>query len=223
MEAGFAATLPAGPAEAASAARPDLGLAAAWTVDLQPTGNPGSGARALMCAVLQDAIRCVMGEGRPAPQRSRLAHDARAWIIRREPGVLFSFDTVCAVLGLPPDALRARLLRAAPRIPPPRPAQRSAASHPSPTAVETLLRRGHSIRAVAQILRIKPANVSLAYGELARRVKLERNEEIRRLRRAGWTQRALAVRFGLSRMHVIRILAHAEAKTPSCDGDAPLC
>src|SRR5207245_7357753 len=42
--------------------------------------GPSAGERALMRAVLEDAIRCLRGEAGPVHQRTRLAAEARSWI-----------------------------------------------------------------------------------------------------------------------------------------------
>jgi CRP-like cAMP-binding protein len=58
---------------------------------------------------------------------------------------------------------------------------------------------------------VSVSKVSVLSQGLASRLKAERDEEILRLRRAGWTHRALATQFGLSRIRVIRICARREA------------
>jgi hypothetical protein len=185
------------PCDPPPAPNPDFGLRDVWTVNIQPTGAPASGVRALMCSVLQDAIRCLMGEARPLSQRARFAAEARTWITEREAGDLFSFDSICSVLGLPAEALRGRLLRSAPDLPVTPVVARRTAPCPPPAAAEDILRRGLPLRAVAKTFGISTARIAFLYGDLARRVKVERNEEICRLRAAGWTQRALATRFGI--------------------------
>ena len=76
----------------------------------QATGTPGSGARGLLLAVLEDAIRCLNGDGSPRGDRARLASEARRWIVSRDEQWPFSFENVCHWLGLPASRLRARLL-----------------------------------------------------------------------------------------------------------------
>src|SRR5262245_52942971 len=84
-----------------------------WTADT-------SGPRALMLAVLEDAVRCIVeGRGRPSFPARRLAADAIAWIRCNRRDWPFSFVNVCDVLGFDADELRKRLLtqsdRPAPR------------------------------------------------------------------------------------------------------------
>ena len=69
--------------------------------------------RALMRAMLQDAILCLIGEAAPAKDRVRLAADARYWIESQSTGWVFSFESVCDVLGIDPDYARRHLLRLA--------------------------------------------------------------------------------------------------------------
>jgi hypothetical protein len=85
----------------------------------QPAGRPAGarGERALMLAVLEDAIRCL--EERRRSVRSeprRLAREAEAWI-RSDIERPFSFVSVCDALDIPARELRAVLLawRRAPR------------------------------------------------------------------------------------------------------------
>lgn len=69
-----------------------------------------TGERALMLAVLEDAIRCLQEHrrGRRAEPR-RLAREAEAWI-RSSADRPFSFVAVCDALDLPAPHLRAALL-----------------------------------------------------------------------------------------------------------------
>jgi hypothetical protein len=64
-----------------------------------------------MCAVLEDAIRCLTGQGYPGHSRRLLAARARAWIVARDQRWPFSFECICEALGIEPSALRRRLLR----------------------------------------------------------------------------------------------------------------
>lgn len=68
------------------------------------------GERALMLAILEDAIRCFQEHrhGRRAEPR-RLAREAEAWIRSRSERP-FSFVGICEALDLPADALRRVLL-----------------------------------------------------------------------------------------------------------------
>src|SRR5438067_9639629 len=73
-----------------------------------------AGERALMRAVLEDAIRCLVGEVGPRRQRGALAAEAREWIEVADPRWPFSFENVCDGLGLDTANLRRRLRRDAP-------------------------------------------------------------------------------------------------------------
>src|SRR5437762_3233684 len=77
-------------------------------------GGPAACERALMRAVLEDAIRCLVGEVGPPHQRGALAAEAREWIETADPRWPFSFENLCDGLGLDAANLRRRLLRDAP-------------------------------------------------------------------------------------------------------------
>jgi len=76
-------------------------------------GGVGAPERALMQAILQDAILCLLGDAGPGKERERLAADARYWIELRSRAWLFSFESVCDALSIDPDYARSRLLRMA--------------------------------------------------------------------------------------------------------------
>lgn len=72
-------------------------------------------ARRIMLAALDDAIRTILGanpafDGRPVHQRRELA-----WLRSRSLRHPFTFERICMRLGLDPDRLRRRILRAARR------------------------------------------------------------------------------------------------------------
>src|SRR5919197_5874514 len=98
----------------ASSRRPAPGQAL-----VEADGGRAAGDRALMRAVLADAIRCLVGEAGSRHQRRALAAEAREWIALADPGWPFSFENVCDGLGLDAASLRRRLLRdaPAPRLP----------------------------------------------------------------------------------------------------------
>jgi len=74
----------------------------------------GEGERALIRAILEDAVRCLFGESKGAwGDRKRLAADARAWITNPSDAMPFSFENVCGWLDLPPGRLRTYLLEQA--------------------------------------------------------------------------------------------------------------
>jgi hypothetical protein len=92
------------------------GVATATTRRRLGVGKMGDGPqrgepeRALMRAVLEDAIRCLVGEGRPLARRGRLAAQARKWVTTRDARWPYSFDNVCYALNLVPEGARRRLL-----------------------------------------------------------------------------------------------------------------
>jgi hypothetical protein len=70
-----------------------------------------SGPRALMLAVLEDAVQCIeQGRRRRGFRARRLAADAEAWVRSESRDWPFSFVNVCDVLGFDADAVRKRLL-----------------------------------------------------------------------------------------------------------------
>ena len=66
--------------------------------------------RALMRAVLVDAIRCLVGEVSPVTERLRLCTQARAWVSSHDEQWPFSFENVCAALDLQTARFRKLLL-----------------------------------------------------------------------------------------------------------------
>ena len=87
----------------------------AWRVNEEPWARVlqerGSGERALLCAVLGDAVRCLTRTiGGREEDQVRLAIQARRWIMKRGEDWPYSFDNVCVALGLHPRLVRRRLL-----------------------------------------------------------------------------------------------------------------
>ena len=82
-----------------------------WESDPDAALLRGQGERALMCAVLEDAIRCLMGQGYPGHSRGLLAARARAWVAARDHRWPFSFECICDALGIESSPLRRHLLR----------------------------------------------------------------------------------------------------------------
>ena len=81
-----------------------MAVGARWTSDT-------SGPRALMLAVLEDAVRCIEeGRRRRSFHARRLAAEADVWVRCDRRDWPFSFVNVCDVLGFDADALRKRLL-----------------------------------------------------------------------------------------------------------------
>lgn len=72
----------------------------------------GRGSRALMLAVLEEAILCIVGDAKAAGtgRRAREATRAREWVRTRDPSWLFSFESVCAALDIAAEPLRDALL-----------------------------------------------------------------------------------------------------------------
>ncbi len=70
----------------------------------EPRSPPWTGAKALMLAVLDDAVRSYLG---CAP---RVQAEAERWLSSRRRS-LFSFIMICETLGLEPDAVRRALRR----------------------------------------------------------------------------------------------------------------
>jgi hypothetical protein len=70
-----------------------------------------SGPRALMLAVLEDAVRCIEnGRLQRRFGARRLAAEAEAWVRCDRADWPFSFLNVCEALGIDVDAMRRRLL-----------------------------------------------------------------------------------------------------------------
>src|SRR5262245_2361293 len=72
------------------------------------------GPRALMLAVLEEAILCIRGADRGRAADAREASRARRWVRSRDQSWLFSFENVCAALDIDASALRSSLLASPP-------------------------------------------------------------------------------------------------------------
>src|SRR5262245_59769294 len=109
---------------------------------------PGGGARALMWAVLEEAIMCLAGNppsvGRSRRPTAQLALQAERWVRSDDQTWPFSFENLCAALGLDAPALRAALLEAA--------------RTPSPVQI----RRTHRVRPIVPLAVQAPARRSAA-------------------------------------------------------------
>jgi len=176
--------------------------------------GPGAGERALMRAVLEDAIRCLSGQIGAARERAQLAVEARAWVDASDARWPFSFENVCDALHLSSDQLRGRLLRSAGP-----PTAADAARSPTPRVrrpvssegdIVRMISDGCPLRVVAATFGISVSKASILSRGLASRLKAERDREILRLRGAGWTHRAIAAHFRLSRIRVMRICARRD-------------
>jgi len=74
-----------------------------------------SGPRALMLAVLEDAVRCIeKGRWQRRFGARRLAAEAEAWVRCNRADWPFSFANICEGLGFDVDAIRSRLLEITP-------------------------------------------------------------------------------------------------------------
>ncbi len=70
---------------------------------------PSCPERALLEAVLREAILCATGQGEPARDRARLADEARRWMMSRARNWLFAFENICDVLNISADCVRRQL------------------------------------------------------------------------------------------------------------------
>lgn len=178
----------------------------------QSASGVAAGERALMLAVLEDAIRALAGDSGPARTRIERATEARAWFEERGSRWPFAFENMCDALGLCAEELRVRVLRDAPVLLPtdvdvaPRVRRSSAPA----AEITEMIRQGHPLRVVAETFGISISKASILSCGLASRMKAERDDDIRALRAEGWTYRALAARFGLSRIRVMRICGRRE-------------
>jgi hypothetical protein len=166
-----------------------------------------------MRAVLEDAVRCLAGEIGPLRERRRLALEARRWVAEPDRQWPFSFENLCEGLGIAADRLRVRLLRSTASPPAPAEEPRGSAAPrirreaPAEQDIVGMIRAGHPLRVVAETFGISISRASVLSCGLASRIKAARDAEIRQLRRAGWTHRALAKQFRLSRIRILRICA----------------
>jgi hypothetical protein len=117
---------------------------------------PGSGTRALMSAVLEEAVMCLTSSppsvGRSRRPTTQLALQAERWVRSADQSWPFAFENVCAALGLDAARLRAALLQAA----------------RTPRAMR--VRRSHRVHAFVALAGQTPAQRStLARDEIAPR------------------------------------------------------
>jgi hypothetical protein len=186
------------------------------TVEIDPerqsAAGVAAGERALMRAVLEDAVRSLAGDSGPARTRIERAAEARAWFEEAGSRWPFAFENLCDSLGLCAEQLRVRVLRDAPVLLPidveeaPRPRRSTVPA----AEITEMIRKGHPLRVVAEAFGISISKASILSCGLASRMKAERDEDIRALRAEGWTYRALAARFNLSRIRVMRICGRRE-------------
>jgi hypothetical protein len=63
--------------------------------------------KSLMLAVLKDAITCFLENfGASNAKRKRLSKEADAWIFEEDRVWMFSFESICGILGLDPGYIR---------------------------------------------------------------------------------------------------------------------
>jgi hypothetical protein len=75
-------------------------------------GAPPSGVKALLVALLEEAIACLFAGIRTENTQSRAeAVRAERWIRSRDTSFAFAFESVCDVLDLDAEALRQQVLR----------------------------------------------------------------------------------------------------------------
>lgn len=75
-----------------------------------PHSGVHSGIRALMLAILEDALCCLQTQSTARSRRTqRLAREAEEWILSDDHRWPFSFVNICDALGLEPTSLRRRL------------------------------------------------------------------------------------------------------------------
>ena len=66
---------------------------------------------ALMYAVLEDAFLCFHKQFEPEPRFIERAREAEDWFFSEDSRWLFSFESICAALGLEPRYIRQKLKR----------------------------------------------------------------------------------------------------------------
>jgi len=158
--------------------RDDIDYAGPVPEDAASSGR-ATGERALMSAVLADAVVC-MSEWRRRPQ---VAYEARRWVASGSRDWPFSFVNLCETLGFDPERLRRCLLKDMPSPAALREAQTATKSRPS------------------------RSRVSWSASTLALEVRDRRDVEILRRRAEGWTFKAIARAFGLTYGYVLTICA----------------
>ena len=63
----------------------------------------------MMYAVLEDAFLCFHKQFEPEPRFIERAREAEAWFFSEDSRGLFSFESICAALGLEPHYIRQKL------------------------------------------------------------------------------------------------------------------
>jgi hypothetical protein len=66
----------------------------------------------LMLAIVEDALKCFLANvSAHGGKNKKLFDEAEQWIMAEESDEIFSFATICEVLGLNPQYVRRRLMR----------------------------------------------------------------------------------------------------------------
>jgi hypothetical protein len=77
---------------------------------LERAGGPlRSGVPALLVAVIEEAIGCLLARGRGRDETTAAIH-AERWIRSRDASFLFAFENVCDALHVDPERLRRTIL-----------------------------------------------------------------------------------------------------------------
>ena len=91
--------------------QPNLLLAGQFADALRSRGAFVEGEKRLLAAVLDDAVDCYMKHcGATQTRQRQLFEEAEGWIFDDSRGELFTFATVCEILGFEPDYIRRGLL-----------------------------------------------------------------------------------------------------------------
>lgn len=75
----------------------------------RPEGPLRSGVPALLVAVIEEAIGCLLARGRGRDEAAAAIH-AERWIRSRDASFLFAFENVCDALQVDPERLRRTIL-----------------------------------------------------------------------------------------------------------------
>ena len=78
--------------------------------DMISRGQRYDGETRLLFAVLEDAIRCyALAKESPSSAQQREFQEVKDWVNTRGDHDVFSFDSICSVFSIEPEALRAQL------------------------------------------------------------------------------------------------------------------
>jgi len=137
------------------------------------------GPRALMLAILEDARLCLeRGRRRRHPRTRELAAETESWVRSDSREWLFSFASICDVLGIDVDAARRRLLNSEPEGSRPRAARAQIAAPPTQNrAGARLLPQRRSVRESIPVVAARSGGRRPGYGpeaasELGKRARV---------------------------------------------------